>query len=610
MFGDMRMLGLYFLANELGAPAGVDLEAWYRGVREKEAEKLFPYLVEASDDMAYGYVLSADKEDPDLARLSVEEMSKKNRGNYPFVKSAPAGPQVGPIFKKGLNKDKEITPKASTFRKTMDKFAFLGRAGEAWSPYFEDVLRVCHRTKLFFQGEEYPAKKDQSLLSLALEKIEQPRSFLVIRDSQGRLPGESKEFMDYLQSIGKEKYTTKIPSKKDGVCSICGCQGEVFANSLAGAGLNWVNMDRRGAFPSFSLRNAWKAYALCLGCSDVLYVYKNHILKLFRSDIAGEPALVIPHVVGEIENRKRLSERLEQYMKQIQVGDVHRSENNLLRFFADEETVGSLTIAWVKFGQLIEEPRGMLLDILPSRLGELSKKIGDVNESWKAPSIRMFPQEIPESYRFDLHQNVLKALFNRPGGKSANAKSDSERLGVLRRELLGALLYKRSLDERRFWQEWLLTAQEYLRAWGKQDKPDHWYFLSEPPPEAKMAEKRAAKKAKKGEQEQDTATPNKKPDHAWMTMGGWVRHIARYVHFLRSEGVFAMEESVYEPKAKGLKPYFGKESGINSNEKAFAFFVGCVVWEAVVGTRGASCECGGECADMAKTLGFAWSRSA
>ena len=47
-----------------------------------------------------------------------------------------------------------------------------------------------------------------------------------------------------------------------------------------------------------------------------------------------------------------------------------------------------------------------------------------------------------------------------------------------------------------------------------------------------------------------------------------------------------MEENLYEPKMEKLKPYFGPESGINSQQKAYAFLLG-VLYGKVLQVQGA-----------------------
>ena len=47
-----------------------------------------------------------------------------------------------------------------------------------------------------------------------------------------------------------------------------------------------------------------------------------------------------------------------------------------------------------------------------------------------------------------------------------------------------------------------------------------------------------------------------------------------------------MEENLYDPEMKSLKPYFGPESGIASSQKAFAFLLG-VLYGKVLQVQGA-----------------------
>jgi CRISPR-associated protein Csh1 len=56
-----------------------------------------------------------------------------------------------------------------------------------------------------------------------------------------------------------------------------------------------------------------------------------------------------------------------------------------------------------------------------------------------------------------------------------------------------------------------------------------------------------------------------------------MRHLARFYYYLDQIGVLPMTQEntrTFQPEMKQLKPYFTDKSGINSDEKAFAFLVG------------------------------------
>ena len=150
------------------------------------------------------------------------------------------------------------------------------------------------------------AESGQNAYSLAVEHISERQTvFLAFKDDQGKLPGDHPEYLQYLQEIlAKSKYATEaIPPVENGLCSLSSEDGiTVFPNALRGAGLNIANMDRPGAFPEIKKENAALGYALSLDSANLLYIYKNHVSKLFIADIAGNRALIIPRDTNQRKN--------------------------------------------------------------------------------------------------------------------------------------------------------------------------------------------------------------------------------------------------------------------------------------------------------------------
>ena len=97
------------------------------------------------------------------------------------------------------------------------------------------------------------------------------------------LPGENQLYLDYLmqEKLAGDRYVTvNTPVKENSACPLCGTTDtNIYPNALKGAGINLVNADRVGAFPNIDTSQAWKKYALCASCADLLYVYKFHVLK-------------------------------------------------------------------------------------------------------------------------------------------------------------------------------------------------------------------------------------------------------------------------------------------------------------------------------------------
>lgn len=65
-------------------------------------------------------------------------------------------------------------------------------------------------------------------------------------------------------------------------------------------------------------------------------------------------------------------------------------------------------------------------------------------------------------------------------------------------------------------------------------------------------------------------------NEAYLTMAGWIRHLALLIHYFKQLGVFSLDKTYYEPRSDALRQFFGPESGIDSKEKAFAFLLGIV----------------------------------
>src|SRR5262249_31462270 len=175
------------------------------------------------------------------------------------------------------------------------------------------------------------------------------------------------------------EYATKevqpCPNK---TCSLCGRDSlPVYPNALRGAGINLANLDRDGAFPGLEPSAAWKGFALCVGCADLLYVYWNHVAKDFQATIAGYPALVIPSRQSSPPLRKKFVERLRQWVGGLVGAEPGKDrvivpERQLLQLLAEDQAITALMILWAEFGQRIDDIRGVVTDVLPSRLRHLS----------------------------------------------------------------------------------------------------------------------------------------------------------------------------------------------------------------------------------------------
>ena len=216
-------------------------------------------------------------------------------------------------------------------------------------------------------------------------------------------------------------------------------------------------------------------------------------------------------------------------------------EERLMRLLGNEQAVTSMDILWANFGQKIENLQGLITDVLPSRL----RKITEVNDRFNLKiSLLIFPMY--KMYDFDLTLNWLSELLKRPGGNKAKSVNASHRLFQFKKNLAAAIYHGNRFPSTRFWSEVFVTAQWYLNQ--AIEDGNAWNLLNE-----------------------GYSTKTKKP---YWTFAGWIRHLSQFIHYFRELEVFPMPESSYQPNSELLKPYFGQESGIDTDQKAFAFLVG------------------------------------
>lgn len=555
MLEAMSQLALDFLREELPDDTGDKSEPWewYLGVREERPALLFRYLIEAPRGSLSPnhYALRADA-DEEVAVLEQYERRDGDELRLPFVQST--GSQsgaLGPVIKRTYAPGKGPGPSQKINETTRKDFLKIAESDEPWSDYFEYVGSVISRPKLRFR-ENLIEDDGTNALNLAVREIgERQTCLLSVLDPEGRLPGEVDEYLVYLQNVlATEKYSTgKLPPIQEGVCALSGLHGTVYPNALAGAGLNISNVDRLGVFPGLDDAEAWKKFALSAEVADLLFVYSFHVRDRFLARVAGERALLVPYT--DLEPDKRLQfvrSTRERYIPRVRTGQpLVREESKLERMAVEEDAITSITILWADFGQRLDNVRGMVTDVLPSRLRELSEAVKRVNEDRSVP----FPElEYEGQIRLDVAFNYLGQLLKRPGGKRTEKANKGPRLFGLKRDVAEAVYHGRRVPEERLWEEVREISEAYLL-----DALEHGYGLFN-----------EGWNSKKGE--------------AFLTMAGWVRHLCRFLYFLRKLEVYPqMDEWRYQPRTGRLRKFFEDpdgRTGIDSREKAYAFLLGAL----------------------------------
>ena len=227
------------------------------------------------------YTLSPDPKHASVAILEAHELKSTDGVKLPFNQpSGSQSPALGPLIKRTPpTKAKPAGPTVKIQQTTLRAFKEIGDAGQPWSDYFRSAHDCWSRPKLRLNNEE--ADAESGALQAAIEHIDEKRTVLVAyRTPEGKLPGDVPEYVRYLQEVlAATKYATgAVPVVQDKTCTLCGRpEVAVYPNALRGAGINLANLDRDGAFSALDVQAAWKSYALCIGCADLLYVYWNHL---------------------------------------------------------------------------------------------------------------------------------------------------------------------------------------------------------------------------------------------------------------------------------------------------------------------------------------------
>ncbi len=554
-----------------------DSEEWYQEIRSSEPEAIFPYLIEDHGRIEKVYILTMEDSSEDTLLLSVEDLGSGNSGKLPFLKpTGSQSPAIGPVIKRSYDKSKGSGPSEKIIKSTMKNFEKEAASKEPWAEYFADIIKILKRPKVKLPSGDVIDWQEAgyvSLLACVVDKIGPQKGtvFITIRDSKGRLPGENILYSKYLlkKKLAGERYVTKkVPAQEEAECPLCNTKNiTVYPNALRGAGISFINMDREGVFSQIKLSNAWKAFAICAPCADLLYIYKNHVIKRggpkkekrpFVTNIAGSGSLIIPHFLPglPVVDRLEVLEEVEGYIYNMS-SDVSADEDGLLNILKEKKSILNFDIVWVDIGQNIENVRGAITSVLPSRLRELSE-INSDSENWQHP---LFPREKlenePSSFRPNLSLNALRLFFHRPGGKKAKEVNESKQLFELKRHIAESVYHKKILPEKRFWSEWLTTAR--------------WYFAEAVEKEKGYISLLYEGKSKKG---------------SYLTAAGWIKYVNWWLNYFKEVGVMEREKNFFEPKMEELKPYFGAESSINEEEKAFAFLLG-VLYGKLLSVQGA-----------------------
>lgn len=573
MIDAMSRMGLDYLYSQIGEESQIplDLMEWYLHTRDKESGRIIRFLSETIPLGRRLLIVSVNRDDTSKLDITPAEITENNQYKLPFVKPVGArSPQIGPVLKLGWNQKGDYSPTRPVIKSTLETWQSVSEASESYSSYFQEILEKLNLDFVQNPEGDYLRWRDEYDSSLECVVKEYGPAFtnsvIAIADKNGNLPGENTQYLDYLtHNLIQAKYETNIfKGIRQQRCHVCGAEKEkVYVNGLKGAGINIANVDREGAFNEISASNAWKNFAICSDCADLLYIYKYKFLQAEGDDkipyqlrIAGDLALIIPTLDdSSSEDRIRLIQKMNIYVKEA-FGDVITAERRLWNIITETKSILNITIAWLKIAQVIDDLNGMIVDIPPTRLKEISEKNQDI-ENWNSA---LFPEnQHTERFKYTLSQNWIHDLLQRPGGQKAKTANTSPELKEVKRDIARAIFYKEKINDQRFMKTAIKTAEYYLLA--ELDNENHYGLTHE-----------ASGKAK----------------DKVITFAGWIKWLAFSRYYLKQMEVLEMENGKYEAQSELLKPYFDEASGINTEGKAFAFILGVLFGRLLViqGARG------------------------
>lgn len=561
MLHEMRELALQDLLYRCKETYNIDITTLtdITTIRQQYGQVLSSLLVEDVEKIVRVYILTPLLEEEMTVEMHVEDLEKnaEKAKKLPFIKPTGAqSPAVGPIIKR-TNKPKEqppYGPSPKILNTTLAAFKQIANAHLEWSAYFQEIVTILNSNTLVYGDKSYSLEQGQNILEQAVKLInENTTVLLAVADRTGKLPGERNEYLQYLaHEMAKIKYVTGATQIcPDGTCPLCGKEHvELYPNAVKGAGLNIGNADRAGAFTGLDTMHAWKNFALCIDCADLLYIFKNHILPNFVTQVAGEKALLLPSLLGTLEKHQKFIQKWQDYIQILETNKIASYEKGVLKFFTQQQdNQVTLQIIWAKFGQNMEDIKGWITDILPSKL----RKLADLNDElnrWEHP---IKPQHPVDEAQFDLGLNMLLPLFRRPGGKSAKNANASKQLSDFRQRLANAIYHQQ-----------LLKNNEIDYLYYQITETARWYLMD------------IIKR--KDDYGLTNEGYSEKKNTSFFTLAGWIRHLARFLYYLDQTGVLKMEKGnlSFEPQTETLKPFFTEGSGINSDAKAFAFILGAL----------------------------------
>jgi CRISPR-associated protein Csh1 len=483
------------------------------------------------------------------------EVGESTRYGFPFRRpSGPRSPQLGPVLKRTLDPKKGVGPNATTVAATLSHFEGIAASNAPAARIYRRALDVA--------GPGDVAQKTARVIE-ALTSISEKKTVYV---SLGEPPGGDPDYAAYLLDVISSELYGIDDGAPEGVCPVCGRTARLGASALKGAKVNFLNMDNHGVFPGLDIERAADRFAMCAPCAGAIANTYINLKSELRVIIAGAPALVLPYIVAPASVSSSPAAGGDAAVSAWDVVVKARAgkatdaaEGDLLFYLAEESALASFHILWATAGDSLDDVTGFITDVPCTRLGELSEqnKIASACSGGVLPLRRVRP--------LDLRLSLVGAVLEHPGGKRTERRNGVH-LGALRKQIARAVYLHAPLDPGPLASELRDIIADHLVDPSTDDRFVAYNLTHEPPP------------------------PKKQGAELRLNAASWIRHVALLLHYLRHLEVLPPMTTAerYSPRSERLQKLLAPPSGVDTDAKMFAFFVGVLFgWLLVVqGAKG------------------------
>ena len=323
----------------------------------------------------------------DQITFSVEQMLD-DPGRYLFLKTPSASPNHSPTWKLAPGKEQSGVIDSHKLTDAIKQFEAQHRTDPA--PWLTDLLRI-------FQADDVilPDPNPDGTLKTAsfLDAVRWAAKHRKIRvfsvKVNGRYPGDIPALArDRFEKKADAVYQTNNAlayTGADAVCSLCHQHAPIYPNALSGAGFKITNTDKQSFFPGCDPGSAWQSAPICRNCADLIYTARWYVFPGLTQRVCGLDLLALPHLIESERPDTLLRDLVDDYTaRQTSLDVAAETEKMLYETLSQSRAIASVTFLIGKvFGQDVKDITRVIPNVIPSRLGVISRAICDTNQEFE-----------------------------------------------------------------------------------------------------------------------------------------------------------------------------------------------------------------------------------